>query len=55
MSTLVQLEAINLLARLSRERADYVSKQQQSSSKEEREAYGEHVTTLTQLLAQVQT
>ena len=48
--TMAQLEQFNLIARLSKERADYTSKQRASVDKDEGAGYAAHVKTLTDLL-----
>ncbi len=53
MATLTELESYQTIARFSRERADYVSKQVISQSTHEREAFAAHVKTLDELLSKL--
>ena len=50
MSTLTQLELVSLTARLSKERADYATKQLLAQSDQEKAIYAIHVKTLDALL-----
>ena len=51
--TLPQLEQLTLTARLSRELADYSTKQFLAQTDQEKAVYGAHVKTLTGLLAKL--